>query len=38
MATYTGMDYWLDLELDELFEHRKDVEKLIEESKKDSGK
>ena len=31
MATYTGMDYWLELDFEELLEHRKDVEKLVKE-------
>lgn len=34
MSTHTGMDYWLDLEIEELLEHQKDVDKLIEQSKK----
>jgi len=35
MATSTGMDYWLDLTIEELFEHQEDVHKLIKESKQE---
>ena len=34
MATYTGMDYWLELTVEELLEHQKDVHDLIKQSNK----
>jgi len=35
MATSTGMNYWVDLTIEELLEHQADVHKLIQESKKE---
>jgi hypothetical protein len=33
MATYTPMDYWLELDIPELMEHARDVQKIIKDAK-----
>jgi hypothetical protein len=29
MAASTGMEYWMELEIDELIEHKKDIDRLL---------
>lgn len=34
MAASTGMEYWMELSIDELIEHKKDIDRLLREAKK----
>lgn len=33
MATYTGMDFWMDCDFEELLEYHKDAMKIIKDAK-----
>lgn len=33
MATSTGMEYWMDLDIEELLAHQRDVDELIQQSR-----